>query len=117
MVTALAAPPLDGDLVHMVLVQGFARVEAVADEAVHGLADGTGRGAGEDDVVELGGVLMDGATKLNYNGHGVEPDPRKCHQADRLGSGSSFLLIGSEAALPLLVRRNCRLQLLSLIHI
>src|SRR5450756_2986827 len=90
MVTALAAPPLDGDPVHMVLVQGFAWVEAVADEAVHGLADGTDRGAGEDDVVELGGVLMDGATKLNYNGRGLSL--RHISEPTRLGMTSYAVL-------------------------
>ena len=97
MVAVFAAPPLDVDQVHPVLIEGFARVEAVTDEAVQGLAEGADRGAGEDEVVELGGVLMDGAAEVNYNGHGVEFDPRVCRQADHLGSSSSFLLIGSEA--------------------
>lgn len=100
MVAALAAPPLNGDPVDVGLVQGFARVEAVADEAVVGLADGADGWSGEDEAVELGGVLMDGATEVYYNRHVVEPDPRKCRQADRLGSGSSFLLKSSAAVRP-----------------
>ena len=89
MTARLAEPALDGHAVGLCQTEGFAVVEAVADEQMERLTMRTDFGTGKIELLELIQVFDNGA-KLGYNDHVREPGPKEAAKLVSSGRAMPF---------------------------
>ena len=74
--TRLTVPTLDAERIHLRRAQGLALVEAMPNEGVYDATLRTFTRAGENQPRTTFNVLVDKASKLGYNDHVLQPDPK-----------------------------------------